>query len=150
MKRDFTRFFFDADRLYVQTLMQQGRVLLDQDWNEQVSLQRYHAESTAADVIGRSGVPRDGGGFQISVNAGATDLLISAGEMYVGGLRCENRAAQPVPLSAQPFLRVVGGRAGRFRAADGGWPVSRVSRGVGASRVAASGQPADRSCARRC
>jgi hypothetical protein len=34
VKGDFTRFLFDPLKRYVGVLLQQGRVILDADWNE--------------------------------------------------------------------------------------------------------------------
>lgn len=58
MQGDFSRWTFDPRRDYRSVLMQQGRVLLDADWNEQSELTRYHDEIRARDVIGRAGSPR--------------------------------------------------------------------------------------------
>ena len=41
MKGDFTRFTFDPTKLYSSVLLQQGRVLLDAEWNEQVDIERH-------------------------------------------------------------------------------------------------------------
>ena len=41
MKGDFSRITFDPDKNYVETLMQQGRVQLYADWNEQQSIHRH-------------------------------------------------------------------------------------------------------------
>ncbi len=55
MKGDFTRDLFDPTKHYSGVLMQQGRVQLDADWNEQDSIQRYRTEVEARDLIGASG-----------------------------------------------------------------------------------------------
>ena len=47
MKGDFTRDLFDPTKHYSGVLMQQGRVQLDADWNEQGSIQRYRGEVEA-------------------------------------------------------------------------------------------------------
>ena len=38
MKGDFTRNTFDPDKHFLRVLMQQGRVQLDSDWNEQAAI----------------------------------------------------------------------------------------------------------------
>ena len=68
--------------------MQQGRVQLDSDWNEQLDLQLYRRYTQTVDVIGPNGVPKKGNGFLIHTTDG-TDLLIHAGRIYIGGLLCE-------------------------------------------------------------
>ncbi len=61
MKGDFSRLTFDRKKHYSDVLLQQGRVLLDADWNEQQRITRYRAETETADAIGPSGVPASGG-----------------------------------------------------------------------------------------
>ncbi len=91
MKGDFTRFTFDRAKRYSSVRMQQGRVQLDADWNEQVDIDRYLRETALADVIGRCGVPKDenGGGFRVTVTEDGS-LTISHGRIYVDGILCEN------------------------------------------------------------
>ncbi|HWX43460.1 MAG TPA: DUF6519 domain-containing protein, partial [Blastocatellia bacterium] len=87
MPGDYTRKIFDRKKHYSGVLMQQGRVQLDADWNEQLDIELYHDRTEAVDVIGPCGVPKDSDAFQISVSAG--DLSISPGHIYVDGLLCE-------------------------------------------------------------
>src|SRR5260370_10187440 len=75
--------------------MQQGRVQLDADWNEQASISAHYLRCLAMDLIGAHGGPGDG--FRISrIPASArqplADLGIAAGHYYVAGLLCENVA----------------------------------------------------------
>jgi hypothetical protein len=84
---DLTRSTFRAYRHYSGVRMQQGRVQLDADWNEQVDVTAYRDEAQSADVVGASGVPKTGGGFGVEVVDG--DLLLSTGRAWVGGLLCE-------------------------------------------------------------
>jgi hypothetical protein len=106
MKGDFCRFTFDPKKNYVGTLMQQGRVQLDADWNEQQAIDRYQHEIAVGDVIGPHGAPNDGAGFAISLAPGGNDLTISPGRIYVGGIRVDNDASEPVLLSNQPYLKL--------------------------------------------
>ena len=39
--------------------MQQGRVQVDADWNEQQAIQQHLDETTTRDVVGLCGVPED-------------------------------------------------------------------------------------------
>ncbi|MBI1868075.1 MAG: hypothetical protein HYS06_07260 [Methylocystis sp.] len=90
MKGDISRDTFDATKHYSGVVMQQGRVQLDADWNEQQSIHRHRAETQAKDVIGASGAPQHDAGFQLTTD-GRT-LTIGKGRYYVHGLLCENEA----------------------------------------------------------
>src|SRR5262249_23198728 len=76
---------------YSSVRMQQGRVQLDSDWNEQVDIQTRRQQLEAQDLVGQSGAPLDGGGFQVTVSSDgqSQSLMISRGHMYVDGLLCE-------------------------------------------------------------
>jgi hypothetical protein len=95
MKGDFTRDTFDKTKRYYRVLMQQGRVQLDADWNEQVSILLSRLETLAADLIGPFGTPAGAPGFSILEQTanGATlvrDFAYSPGRLYVDGMLCEN------------------------------------------------------------
>ena len=68
MKGDFSRQTFDARKHYSGVLMQQGRVQLDADWNEQGAIDRYRTETEAVDVIGGCGAPLHAAGFEITTD----------------------------------------------------------------------------------
>src|SRR2546430_12321903 len=57
MKGDLSRQTFDPERHYSSVRMQQGKVQLDADWNEQADIGRRRTEVEAADVIGLCGGP---------------------------------------------------------------------------------------------
>ncbi|MEN6375930.1 MAG: DUF6519 domain-containing protein [Smithella sp.] len=59
MKGDFTRLTFDRKKHYRGVLMQQGRVQLDSDWNEQVQIAEHRYSTFLGDLVGQSGVPAD-------------------------------------------------------------------------------------------
>src|SRR5919106_7021979 len=86
---DFSRDTNDPRKHYDGVLMQQGRVQLDADWNEQVELGRHQLRSTRKDVIGLCGAPKKGGGFALAVTTDGTDLTLSPGRIYVDGKLCE-------------------------------------------------------------
>jgi len=94
MKGDFSRQTFDAGNRFLRVLMQQGRVQLDADWNEQVAILLHHLQTFAADLIGPHGGPYGVDlGFAIREkieNAVLSDLRISNGRYYVAGILCEN------------------------------------------------------------
>src|ERR1700704_3716467 len=99
MPGDYSRKTFNRANRYSGVLMQQGRVQLDADWNEQLDIQLYRTEAESTDVIGRTGVPKKDDGFRIGVASGGQDLTISQGRIYVDGLLCE--LDQPATYTVQ-------------------------------------------------
>jgi hypothetical protein len=123
MKGDFSRDTFDPLKHFTRVLMQQGRVQLDADWNEQTSLLWHFMRTLVSDLIGPHGGPRGRCGFGIAntIPRGDEDtpetvggsefgglepagnFLIGTGHYYVGGLLCENeRVALYAPTKAAP------------------------------------------------
>jgi hypothetical protein len=96
MKGDFTRFTFRPEKRYVSVLMQQGRMQLDADWNEQMSILGYLNQTQAKDMIGGSGTSKSMGGFRISTTPDDRDLVISAGNYYINGQLCELPPGSPI------------------------------------------------------
>ena len=92
MKGDFSRLTFDKDKHYSGVLMQQGRVQVDADWNEQQAIHRHRVETETQDVLGPSGAPIAEGGFEIGVTPDGGDLTLSPGRIYVDGILCELEA----------------------------------------------------------
>lgn len=108
MKADTTRSTFKQARHYSGVRMQQGRVQLDADWNEQIDITGHRVETESIDVIGHCGAPMHFPGFHVVKNFDglsveektlpenqnppvipAGDLLISGGRYYVDGILCE-------------------------------------------------------------
>lgn len=103
MAGDFSRTTLNPLKHYSGVLMQQGRVQVDADWNEQLALQLHRTYAETRDIIGRCGTPRSGDGFRISESKGGGDLLIHAGHFYVNGLLCELEPQRmPVSLPQLP------------------------------------------------
>lgn len=122
MKGDFSRQTFDPARHFSGVRMQQGRVQLDADWNEQVDLARHRVETETGDTVGHCGGPLHDAGFRIVPLAGApndvknavktaypsvdpnatNDLVILPGRYYVNGVLAVCEA--PVLFGAQPDL----------------------------------------------
>lgn len=108
MKADLSRATFDRARRYRSVRMQQGRVQLDADFNEQQDILNQRIEIETRDSLGPVAVPIDNPGFALT--PAGTDLSISAGRLYVDGLLCENPAATTVanqpdlPDTASPVL----------------------------------------------
>jgi hypothetical protein len=104
MKGDFSRFTFRPSKRYTTVLMQQGRVTLDADWNEQAAISEYFERARFEDIVGSCGVP-GGSGFAIDVRDDGT-LELSPGRLYAGGLACQLDASTPLePLLRNPLVR---------------------------------------------
>jgi hypothetical protein len=98
MQGDFTRDTFDPLRHFSRVLMQQGRVQLDADWNEQMAILLHYVQTLAKDLIGPHGGPEDG--FKIDTVKGSNvtnDFVISRGRYYVDGILCELEGT-PIPI----------------------------------------------------
>lgn len=103
MASDITRKTFTPRKHYSGVLMQQGRVQLDADWNEQLDIEQYRTHTESTDVIGQSGAPRavnNGNSFKITIPTSGTDIQIDWGRIYVEGLLCE--LEQPTTYLTQP------------------------------------------------
>jgi hypothetical protein len=126
MKGDFSRDTFHPLKHFTRVLMQQGRVQLDADWNEQTALLWHYIRALAGDLIGPHGGPEGLCGFRIlthdmlSTSCGNDtpetvgesvlyplmlpgNFMIGTGRYYVGGLLCENeRMALYAPAKSAP------------------------------------------------
>ncbi len=106
MKGDFSRLTFEPSKRYTAVLMQQGRVTLDSDWNEQVAIREHVERIRFEDVVGGYGVPH-GEGFAVHGDRNGA-LALSAGRIYAGGLLCELIESTPLerlvrrPLAPRP------------------------------------------------
>ncbi len=89
MKGDFSRSTFKREKHYSSVRMQQGRVQVDADWNEQADIQEHLRRSAVRDLIGQSGAPVDGGGFKLELTPDKKDFIIHPGRFYVDGILCE-------------------------------------------------------------
>ena len=92
MKGDFTRDTFDPAKHFSRVLMQQGRVTLDADHNEQAAIELHYLRSLARDVIGPYAAPAGSeGGFVLAADASGDGVFtISKGRYYVDGILVEN------------------------------------------------------------
>jgi hypothetical protein len=119
MKADLSRLTFSSTKHFHDVRLQQGRVQLDADWNEQIDIAAHRVETETIDVIGPCGAPIDDAAFAIATKvsdlpadqqAAATslgavsggDFFLSAGRFYAHGILCEND--NPVKFSGQPDL----------------------------------------------
>jgi hypothetical protein len=104
---DFTRDTFNPTHQFSRVLMQQGRVQIDADWNEQVSIMTHYLRSLASDLIGPHGAPADMNGKQGSgfyIKTVDEKIIIHPGPYYVCGIRCqgyEDKKEQPIAIEAK-------------------------------------------------
>ena len=87
---DISRINFDKKKHYSSVRMQQGRVLTDDDWNENARIENEIQRQTNTEIIGPFGSPDNG--FKIKnlrIDSGLINFDISAGTIYLGGLRLE-------------------------------------------------------------
>lgn len=117
MSGDYSRFPFDPRRNYSGVLLQQGRVLLDQDWNEQSAIASRGFRAAVVDLLGRIFLATPDA-FKIESD-GRGGLTIGRGRIYVDGVVAENHGAgrpvwdaaldeqygaEPVSYAQQPYL----------------------------------------------
>ncbi|RVU28521.1 hypothetical protein EOT10_01135 [Streptomyces antnestii] len=106
MHADLSRSTFRPGQHYSGVIVQQGRVQLDADANEQAAIQLHQARTAVADLIGRHGGPLGGNsdtGFRIKYHGSTPDidtLEIHGGHYYVDGILCD--ATRPAPGDAVP------------------------------------------------
>jgi hypothetical protein len=121
MKGDFTRDSFDPHKRFTRVLMQQGRVQLDADFNEQAAILLHYMQTLAKDLIGPHG-GWDTTAFKIASpppgQQQAPDFHISPGNYYVEGILCENpgegtayrsQADYPLPIDLPDEEKVANG-----------------------------------------
>jgi len=107
--KDISRFLFQPQKRYTSVRMQQGRVILDSDWNESERIDDEEARRTYAEVICSKGTPNEG--FLVTAVNDATvteppgpgeefpptkdtyDFEWGNGSYYLCGLRFETDAA---------------------------------------------------------
>ena len=91
MRGDFSRDTFDPLRHFSRVLVQQGRLQLDADSNEQSDILLHYLRTLASDLMGGHAGPDKG--FLVEKPAAGMDPLnftIAGGRYYVGGVLAEN------------------------------------------------------------
>ncbi len=97
---DFTRDTFDPFRHFSRVLMQQGRVQIDADWNEQISIFMHYIRGVVRNIGSEHWGPCDENtntcGFKITsiknndlIENSDKNFIIRSGCYYVQGLLCE-------------------------------------------------------------
>lgn len=111
---DFTRDTSNRNKHFLRVLMQQGRVQVDADWNEQIDALIHYLQMLASNLIGPYGGPAgDRANFEVFVTVKVKDennqdreitiidnhnFVIGAGQYYVDGILCELEAIDiPIP-----------------------------------------------------
>jgi hypothetical protein len=88
-KTDFSNDKFDRAKHFSRVLMQQGRVQLDADWNEQTDILLYYMRTLVTDLVGPFWGTGDG--FKIAPPPDDSSLFsVTHGHYYVDGILCEN------------------------------------------------------------
>lgn len=90
MTGDFTSVPLRPEERWTSARMQQGRVLLDTDWNLNIDAAARETRSLARDAIGFAGVPRGSDAFRVEYQSGV--LMVRPGVMWVDGLAVRNPA----------------------------------------------------------
>jgi len=121
MTPDISRDTFDPLKRFSRVVMQQGRVQLDSDWNEQAEILIHTIRQMFVDLVGPYAAPPapdpDPDNFQIGLlpipPSGATDttikdLSVSKGQYYVAGILCDstNFKDDEMTYSKQRFVDV--------------------------------------------
>jgi|GEM_PF-4292260 len=101
MKGDFSRSTFHPEKHYRSVLLQQGRVSVDADFNEEVDILNTRQDATTSSVVGPVARPKNN--FTIGVDGGG-NLSISPGVLYIKGVPCVNESQ--CGLGTQPYLPV--------------------------------------------
>ncbi len=107
MAGDYTRFTHQPEKRNSSVLMQQGRVQLDSDSNEQVEILKRRLEVQAFDTFCGCAVPdTTPDGFKAAVVTQGTqhDLTLGTGRMYVEGHLAEIFEGEAWTYLNQPFL----------------------------------------------
>ncbi|MGL4610894.1 MAG: DUF6519 domain-containing protein [Trueperaceae bacterium] len=114
MKGDFSRLTFDPTKQFSRVRMQQGRVMLDADWNELNDILLHYMRTLGADLIGPHGGPVNNVGFEIEQGDAESGPKIFGGHYYVDGIlsalaKQENVDGQPVASAnyfRQPYFPI--------------------------------------------
>ncbi len=102
--QDITRNLLQPGKHYVGARMQQGRPILDSDWNEDAALEAEDLRTTLLDITGAYG--SSNAGFHVSgvqpqwvlsaqgQSVGTYDFEVGAGSFFVGGIRVETESGE--------------------------------------------------------
>jgi len=101
MKTQISRDSFHPEQRYSGVYLQQGRMILDADWNELSDIEKARLVDALRDAIA-GGAPRVGGLKVFADPAGSVNIRIQPGALYVEGVPARLDASAPLPVNAQP------------------------------------------------
>jgi uncharacterized protein DUF6519 len=110
--KDISRFLFQPAKHYSSVRMQQGRVILDSDWNESERIDDEEARRTLVDMICSKGTSNQGFRVDNVRNAeveppladpvATYDFDFANGSFYIGGLRFETETVESPETGESP------------------------------------------------
>jgi hypothetical protein len=87
MNGDYTKVPLRPEDRWTGARMQEGRVLLDHEWNLNLDASERNARAAVTDAVGAAGVVEGSDAFEVGVSAeGDLDLTVGAGRIWVGGM----------------------------------------------------------------
>lgn len=101
MKTQISRDSFQPDAPYSGVYLQQGRMILDADWNELSDIQKTRLVAALRDAIA-GGAPRVNGLRMVAVPDNSTNIRIQPGVLYVDGVPARLDAEAPLEIDQQP------------------------------------------------
>ncbi len=101
MKTQISRDSFQRENRYSGVYLQQGRMILDADWNELTDIEKERLADALRHAIA-GGAPEAGGLKVYAEPADSTNILIQPGTLYVEGVPARLDAAAPLAINAQP------------------------------------------------
>src|SRR5262249_14181089 len=114
--KDISRFIFQPNKHYSSVRMQQGRVILDSDWNESELIDDEEARRALVDVICAKGTSNQG--FRVGnvrtaevalpgdKSVASYDFDFENGSFYIGGLRFESDGRPETFLGQVDWLQI--------------------------------------------
>ena len=109
MKGDFSRNTYRPASQYSRVMMQQGRVQIDADWNEQTSILLGYMRALTRDLFGAHAGPQDECGFKIVGSANRESLIPSESAMVGEALKREGKHLGDKDMMLLPGRYYVGG-----------------------------------------
>jgi uncharacterized protein DUF6519 len=106
MSGDYSRFTHQRSKRFSGVRMQQGRVQLDADWNEQGDIDERRWRLQANDTFGHAAVPKQTtpNAFRLQLDGNGKIVKVQPGRMYVDGLVAERFPEDdPVQHSSLPL-----------------------------------------------
>lgn len=97
MKGDFSRWTFNPDNQFTRVLMQQGRVQLDADWNEQVAILLHTMRQMVSDMMGPHGT-WDEAAFKVEKEDDKYQVN-QKGRYYAGGVLVDAKEEKPYEIT---------------------------------------------------